>query len=72
MYKLVMRFLPADKRALLELALAMTTALDSAEKRMSVAMYVKEALTDGKITVGEWSRMGSKLGILRGRFKPIK
>ena len=72
MYKLVMRFLPTDKRALLELALAMTMSLDSAEKRMSVAMYVKEALADGKITVGEWSKIGSKLGILSGRFKTAK
>jgi len=29
-------------------------------------------LADGKITVGEWSKIGSKLGILSGRFKPPK
>ena len=70
MYKILMALLPADKKALIELGIAMTGALDTAEKRMSVAVYAKEALADGKITVAEWAKIGSKLGILSGRIKP--
>mgnify|MGYP003136066004 FL=1 len=62
----LLRFLPEDKRALLELALRITSSLDTAEERRSVAKYGLEMLKDNKVTVGEWAKFGSKLGILRG------
>jgi hypothetical protein len=62
----LLRFLPEDKRALLELALRITSSLDSAEERRDVANYGLEMLKDNKVTVGEWAKFGSKLGILRG------
>ena len=62
----LLRFLPEDKRALLELALRITSSLDTAEERRSVAKFGLEMLKDNKVTVGEWAKFGSKLGILRG------
>ena len=40
--------------------------LDSSEERQAALDYGIEMLKDGKVTVGEWSRFGSKLGILKG------
>ena len=63
----LLRFLPEDKRTLLQLAIRITNSLDTAEERKAVAEYGTEMLKDGKVTVGEWSRFGSKRGILTGR-----
>ena len=63
----ILRFLPADKKALLELAIRITASLDSAAERKAVADYGLEMLEDGKVSVGEWAKFGSKLGILSGR-----
>ena len=67
--KWLLRFLPQDKRALLELAVRITASLDTTKERQDVAEYGVKMLKDGKVTVGEWARFGSKLGILRGRHK---
>ena len=63
----LLAFLPSDKKALLTLALRITNHLDTAQERKDVADYGVEMLADGKVTVGEWSKFGSKLGILKGR-----
>ena len=63
----ILRLLPADKRALLELAIRITSSLDSAAERKVVAEYGVKMLGDGKVTVGEWAKFGSKLGILTGK-----
>lgn len=63
----ILKFLPADKRALLELAIRITGSLDTAAERKAVAEYGVKMLSDGKVSVGEWSRFGSKLGILTGK-----
>ena len=63
----ILKFLPADKRALLELAIRITSSLDTAEERKAVAEYGAEMLKDGKVSVGEWSRFGSKQGLLTGK-----
>tara|TARA_R110002020_G_C15931875_1_gene743876 strand:+ start:113 stop:391 length:279 start_codon:yes stop_codon:yes gene_type:complete len=63
----ILKFLPADKRALLELALRITSSLDTAEERKAVADYGIKMLEDGKVNVGEWAKFGSKLGILTGK-----
>jgi len=67
MTSLLLKILPADKRALLALALRITASLDTAAERKAVADYGVEMLRDGKISVGEWAKFGSKLGILTGR-----
>jgi hypothetical protein len=62
----LLKLLPQDKRALLELAIRITSSLDTPEERKAVAEYGLEMLKDSKVTVGEWAKFGSKLGILRG------
>ena len=61
---ILLKFLPADKRALLELAIRITNKLNSKQQRKDVANFGIEMLADGKVSVGEWSKFGSKLGIL--------
>jgi len=63
----ILKLLPEDKRTLLELAIRITSSLDTARERTEVARYGAEMLKDGKVTVGEWAKFGSKLGILRGK-----
>jgi hypothetical protein len=63
----LLRFLPEDKRTLLQLAIRITASLNTARERKAVAEYGAEMLKDGKVTVGEWAKFGSKLGILRGK-----
>jgi hypothetical protein len=67
MMNVLLRLLPSDKRLLLQLAMRITSSLDTAEERKAVAEYGAKMLEDGKVTVGEWSRFGSKLGILTGK-----
>ena len=62
----LLRFLPADKRALLELAIRITSSLDTPEERRAVAQYGVTMLADSKVSVSEWAKFGSKLGVLRG------
>ena len=66
MIDLLMRFLPADKRAMIQLALRMVSKLDTAAERKAVAEWGIRAFKDGKITVPEWGALGGKLGILTG------
>jgi hypothetical protein len=63
----LLRFLPEDKRVLLELAMRIVGSLDTAAERKAVAEYGARMLDDGKVTVGEWAKFGSKLGILTGK-----
>ena len=66
MIDLLMRFLPADKRAMIRLALRMVAKLDTAAERKAVADWGIRAFKDGKISVPEWGELGGKLGILSG------
>ena len=63
----ILKLLPEDKRLLLQLAIRITASLDTAKERKAVAEYGTEMLKDGKVTVGEWAKFGSKLGILSGK-----
>ena len=63
----ILKLLPEDKRLLLQLAIRITASLDTAKERKAVAEYGAEMLKDGKVTVGEWAKFGSKLGILSGK-----
>ena len=69
MIDLLMRFLPADKRAMIRLALRMVNNLDTAAERKAVADWGIRAFKDGKISVPEWGELGGKLGILTGPRK---
>ena len=62
----LLKLFPADTRALLELAIRITASLDTAAERRAVAEYGMAMLKDRKVTVGEWAKFGSKLGILKG------
>ena len=64
---IIMRLIPEDKKILLKLAMRITASLDTAEERKAVAKYGMTMLNDGKGTVGEWAKFGSKLGILTGK-----
>jgi hypothetical protein len=65
MLGILMKLLPADKRALLALALRMVASLDTAQERQAVADYGLEMLADGKITITEWSAFGKRLGVFK-------
>ena len=67
MLGIILRFLPEDKKILLKLAMRITASLDTARERKAVAEYGMIMLNDGKVTVGEWAKFGSQLGILTGR-----
>ena len=67
--QMLMKFLPADKRAMVELAMRMVAKLDTAAERKAVAEWGISAFADGKITVPEWAALGGKLGILTGPRK---
>jgi len=64
---ILLRLLPEDKRLLLQLAIRITSSLDTARERKAVAEYGAEMLKDGSVSVGEWAKFGSKLGILTGK-----
>jgi hypothetical protein len=63
----LLRFLPEDKRAMLELAMRIVASLDSGAERKEAVNYGIKMLEDGKVNVGEWAKFGSKLGILTGK-----
>ena len=65
MLQLLIKLLPADKKALVELALRITSSLDTPEERKKVADHGIEILRDGKVTVAEWSAFGKKLGVFK-------
>ena len=69
MLKMLLNFLPADKRAMIQLAMRMVSKLATAGERQAVAEWGIRAFADGKISVPEWAELGGKLGILTGPKK---
>ena len=63
----ILRLLPEDKKNMLELAMRIVASLDSGAERKEAIDYGIKMLEDGKVTVGEWAKFGSKLGILTGK-----
>ena len=63
----ILRFLPEDKKNMLELAMRIVASLDSGAERKAAIDYGIQMLDDGKVSVGEWAKFGSKLGILTGK-----
>ena len=64
MVNLLMKFLPEDKRGLLELAMRMVANLDTPEERKAVADYGIKMI-EGGVTVNEWATFGKKLGVFK-------
>ena len=69
MLQLLLRFLPADKRAMIQLAMRMVAKLDTPAERKAVAEYGIAAFKDGSVSITEWATIGGKLGILTGPRK---
>ena len=67
MLTLLLKFLPEDKRAMVELALRIMSSLDTPEERWAAIKCAQEALKDGRMTVAEWAQLGSALGVLKGK-----
>jgi hypothetical protein len=65
--KFLKLFLPQEYRAMITLATRITSSFDSKDDARKFFEVVGEALKDGKISVGEWSRIGSKAGIFKQR-----
>jgi hypothetical protein len=63
---MLLMLLPAQTRQLVTLGKQIIARLDTPDERKDAVDYGIEMLRDGKVTVGEWARFGSKLGILRG------
>lgn len=62
----LLKFVPAQTRQLITLGQQIIARLDTAGERDEAVNYGIEMLKDGRVTVGEWSKFGSKLGILKG------
>jgi aspartate/methionine/tyrosine aminotransferase len=65
MIAVLLRFLPKEKRALIDLVFRIYGQLDTPEERKDVADYCRQMLSDGKIGLTEWSSFGKKLGVFR-------
>ncbi len=60
----IIRVLPADKRALVQLAMRMVANLDTPAERKAVAEYGIKMI-EGGVTVNEWSTFGKMLGVFK-------
>ena len=63
----ILKLLPEAKRNMLELGMRIVASLDTAAERKEAIDYGIFMLKNGKVSVREWSRFGSKLGIFRGK-----
>ena len=73
----ILRFIPEEKRQLIELGQRIIASLDTpAERRAAIRFGIMMLSSDSaggsQVTVGEWARFGSKLGILKGPRSPKK
>jgi len=63
----LLRFLPPEKRAMIELVMRITSALDTAEERKAAIDYGIEMLSDGTVSVTEWAKFGKVIGVTTGK-----
>ena len=63
---ILIKLLTKYKRAMARLVMQIASRLDTAKERRDVAEGGIQAFSEGKITAGSWSQLGSKLGILTG------
>ena len=63
---ILLMFLPYKTRRLVMLGKQIIARLDTTDERDAAVDYGIEMLKDGRVTVGEWAKFGSKLGVLKG------
>jgi len=63
---MLLMFLPYKTRRLIMLGKQIIAHLDTTDERDAAVEYGIEMMKDGKVTVGEWAKFGSKLGVLKG------
>ena len=73
----ILRFIPEEKRQLIVLGQRIIASLDTpAERRAAIRFGIKMLSSDSeggsRVTITEWSRFGSRLGILKGPRSPKK
>jgi len=60
----LIKLLPKEYKQLVVLAQRIVSQLDTKEERAAAIEYGISMMEDGVVNVGEWSKFGSKLGIL--------
>ena len=73
----ILKFLPEDKRNMIELGLRIFSALDTAQERKAgldyaIKMFAPKGPGGGRVTVAEWGALGGKLKIMRGPYPKNK
>ena len=63
---MLLMFLPYKTRRLIMLGKQIIARLDTTDERAAAVEYGIEMMKDGKVTVAEWAKFGSKLGVLKG------
>ena len=63
--KFLLAFMPKEYKEMIILGQRIVNRLDTSAERQEAISYGVEMLQDGKVTVGEWAKFGSKLGILK-------
>ena len=69
----ILKFLPEDKRNMIELGLRIFSALDTAQARNAVLdyaikMFDPQGPGGGRVTIAEWGTLGGKWKIMRGPY----
>ena len=70
MNKLLMVLLPSNIKAMLEVSEKIFQNMDNNTKRKNIYEYILKIFDEdgeggSRVTVGEWSKLGGKLGILK-------
>ena len=63
---MLLMFLPYKTRRLVMLGRQIIASLDTTDERDAAVDYGIKMLKDGRVTVAEWAKFGSKLGVLKG------
>ena len=62
--KFLLALMPREYREMIVLCQRIFNQLDTSAERQEAIAFGVEMIRDGKVTVGEWPKFGSKLGIL--------
>tara|TARA_Y100001973_G_C5173348_1_gene320403 strand:- start:581 stop:799 length:219 start_codon:yes stop_codon:yes gene_type:complete len=70
MNKLIMALLPKKYKSMIEVSQKIFQNMDNDTKRKNIYNYILEIFDESgsggsRVTVGEWAKLGKKLGILR-------
>ena len=61
MISILMKFLPSQAKAGIQLATLLTQALDTPEERQAALDHTIAMIADGKISIKEWRELGQLL-----------